>query len=90
MRLSLLDQSPRSEQTVGGEFETRLRRNRDAVIAGDHAEVAAQVIALCARTGTDEVMASFPEPDPAVAADQLRGFTQAVNESENRRALTRL
>lgn len=72
------------------EFEARLYRNLDAVITGDHAEVAAQVIALCARTGTDEVMVTFPEPEPADAADQLHGFAQAVTESENRRALTQL
>lgn len=75
---------------VPREFETRVLRNLEAVIAGDHGEVAAQVIDLCAQTGADEVMVTFPEPNPSDAAEQLRGFAQAVTELENHRALTQL
>lgn len=75
---------------VPREFETRVLRNLEAVIAGDHDDVAAQVVALCAQTGTDEVMVTFPEPHPVDAANQLRGFAQAVTTLENRCALTQL
>lgn len=63
---------------VPREHEPRLRHNLAAAIAGSHREVVDQLQDLSDATGVNEVMITLPDPDPASAADQLRGLADAL------------